>query len=323
MLEKISTIAFLCGLSLVFNFFLALALYSKMPLIIGYEDALSHSIYVSVLAALSFFIINSVDNARCFGVDRLKIPRTMKRHTVMMIAVCGLIIAALSLSPLLVAAFEAIWGGVVFLLSAISDFLEYFFSQLTVPSEGIEEVAAGRPADMPPLPEDEVIPDPIPGWLLTAMSVFIIGLTVFSVLFMAAMLFTALYKYLKKIFTRQTGWEDDFAYVEIVEKADRIRKKRRGRPRKLKLRPKYPAGASERERVRFIYREYVGKAKSAAYTTDPPGGTPGEILYGIGQKAAGSDFPQPDGLGSVYNAASYGHSNTEVAGADELKKRLL
>jgi len=152
-------------------------------------------------------------------------------------------------------------------------------------------------------------------WMVLAILAFgAVSLLTFIVIF--------IFKLLKKLFIflgsfmREKQELEDFAYIEQVEKITRAKKREVLGRRRVR----YSSLKTENERIRFIYREYVRRAKGKGFTGDPPSGTPDEILDGIDQTAE-PPFPHPGRLGGAYNMARYG--TFETSGADELKKILL
>lgn len=316
---ELNRVGYLCGFMLFFNFCVGFLIHTG-ALSGGAEEIFSHSVYVSAFSALSFFILSNVDRARRFGADRLRIPRAMKRHTAAMIAICGTLIAAFSFSPLILAALGAVLRGVRTAFLAVVGFIVSLLSRISFnfaelpPEEGAE---GGFDFGVP----DDMAGADIP-WFFHIAAFLTVAFAALFFLFMLIKLLLWMYGQLKQLFYTR-GRREDIAYTEEIEKIGTGRKKRRSVFRGFKPRLRYPASAPERERVKFIYREYVRRAKQAGYTGDCSGHTACEILAEVEKNAAGSVFPRPDGLAPAYNAARYGHGGTEAGGADDLKKRLL
>jgi len=161
----------------------------------------------------------------------------------------------------------------------------------------------------------------LPPWLVGAIAAIAVAAGLAFLLFKLAKLVIKAVKYLIDLF-RKTEPGDNIAYTTVVEKLGTARIKRSRPGGGAGLQPRYSMLRTEAERVRFIYREYVKRARRGGMTDDRPGGTPNDILCDIAANAP-DGFPLPGSLGDTYNAARYGAEGAVTSGADGLKKRLL
>ena len=285
------------------------------------EQQLNRTIIFSVYAVLSFFMINNIDNARWFGTDRLKIPNAMKHSAFVLLAILGVLTAALSFSTLILSVLETIFDSIAVLLRSLAEFLTGMLRS--------DAPFQDTPADMPFLPEPDEYTEPsgtprammVTGYIMLTVTAAVAGVLVLIGLFF---ILRALVRFIL------TNREDDeiqqAVFTEVIEKItpgrDKRAAKRRGR------RQRYSSLQTERERILFIYREYVRRAKNNGLTGDHPGDTANEILNEIIENAGGRNFPLPDGLGIAYNAARYSDDYDENTGSgtissSELKQRLI
>ncbi|MDR0324509.1 MAG: hypothetical protein LBI19_00250 [Oscillospiraceae bacterium] len=307
-----------CIAMLLLNLIVGLLVYNS-PALKGSEYILTYSAPLSVFSVLTFLVALNMDESRRFGESRLPIPPATQRTAAAVIVSGGLLIAVVSFSPLIARLFQFIFGGLRMLISAFSGFIASLFT-------GEETVALPppepEPVEITSLPEllgEEPGGFDIPEWLITAIAIIAMTVFVGFLLFQCVKLLIKLFKHLMERINMNWN-EDDVGYTEIVEAMERERLKNT-RTRLPRLR--YKGLKTERERVRFIYREYVKRAKRGTLTYDRPAETPKEILSEIGIKAEDAGFPPPEGLDDAYNAARYGGEETAVSGADEMKKRLL
>jgi len=110
-------------------------------------------------------------------------------------------------------------------------------------------------------------------------------------------------------------------FTEIIEKIAPARKKRTIRD--FIREPRYSSLQTDRERILFIYRAYVKRAKRHGYTYNSNSGTANEILDEITQNASPGTFPLPENLNAAFNAVRYSNEVTVPLNADELKRKLL
>jgi len=151
----------------------------------------------------------------------------------------------------------------------------------------------------------------------------IIGIIIAVFLSFIGFIFFILIRYALRLFG---SWQQNISpenevFTEIIEKITSERKKQKNKG--AVKRPGYLSLKTDRERIIFIYREYVKRAKRNGLTADNIFDTPNDILNEIAQKADGSNFPLPEELKDTFSIARYGNENIEFTNIYELKQKLL
>jgi len=286
------------------------------------ELLLNRTIIFSTFAVLSFYLTDNIDAARWFGTDRLNIPETMKKSAIILLTVTGLFVVILSYSSWILSAVEAIFNAVTALIGLL---LRFLASLVTLSGQ---EGAVRNVFGSDELPEflEEIENTAPPSRLLIIFGMVVTGilmtaavvLVLYALFLLVRMLVRILMRYIKN---RQGNDEtQSVVFTEVIEIIKPGRGKRISRRRAGKIRY---SSLTERERLIFIYHEYVKKAKKSGYTADHTADTPDEILNEIVLNVEADKFPLPDGLGTAFNAARYGADDMRFNGADELKQRLL
>ena len=318
---------FILGIDVIVGFLLY-----RTSFLDGVRHFIDHAVFVSLFAILAFFVLFGVDNARAFSGDILRVPRAMKRHTIIIIAVSTALIVAIGpLMPymasgfsMLMSAASAVVSAVLSAVAAVIRRLDDLLYALLMNRD--DKIAPPDPdADnglMEMFPEEPVEPVTAPQWLGTALVIILAAIIAFAVLFGLYKALRTLYNYLTKR-SRQVGGDEDISFTEIVERIGAEDGGPGKTKRRIRLRPRYPARAPEREKARYIYREYVRRAVRAALTRNCPASTPNAILAEIAENTQDGAFPAPESLAALYNTAAYARGDAELRGADELKKRLL
>jgi hypothetical protein len=315
-----------CGFIFLFNLCIGHLLHNT-PTLDSYANVFAHSIYVSVLSSLTFFILHGIDGARRFGADRLAIPSAMRRNSAAIIAACAVLtlITATFVSHILGAGswlLRSLRFVIEFAAASIVRFFRYLLDLLPERTEEFQEYPEPPADPFAGLPLDEGEAVSIPDWLTTAITVTAALLIAAAVLTGLVRMLIKLYRYLTEL-SEKLSIGEDIAYTETIEKIGDERFAAARARRRVKRGKRYPANASEREKIQFIYGEYVGMAAKQGYTKNRSGQTPCEILNEIDLNTVGEAFPKPENLGDVYNAARYGHDGLPVSGADGFRKRLL
>jgi len=309
-------IGVLCLILLGFNLFIGLLDY-RSSTFAGYGTLLTVSTGISTLCLLSFFIVLNVDSIRWFGTDGLSVPNNMKFASFAIIAAGGVLLTVISFSPWLAETGRFLLGGVIRL---VNNFFRYIFSFNSSDQPVNYE---SQPQNDPPVfdmfddPETGTYEvDPILMWLGT-------GIILAAFLSLVVIALVKIIRFLLRLY--RTGIKrvapGNEVFTEIIEKITHERGKRTRRD--IKKVPSYSSLKTERERILYIYREYVRKAKRCGFTSDNFSDTPNEVLSEIFQNASGGSFPLPDNLTAAFNTVRYSNENIESIDVYELKQRLL
>ena len=303
-----------CFISLLFGFFMGVIIYrgvlftesGQLPVIL---------IIISIFSSVSYFLLNNVNTVRWFSNHRLSIPGSMKRSSFALLSVLCILISVVSLSPWILRAIEAFLSGVVRLIRGLIDLLMSF---LQTPAQTQLEGNTG----FPPLYEQSAEAGMnelfyrILTWLTIAI---VIGATAF----LAIKLLILLAKLVMRLFrvNQDQKTREYEVFTEVIEKIEPGNKKRA--PRRYTRRPRYSSLQTERERILFIYNEYVRRAKRYGLTQNKDSDTPNEILCEISQNLNNDRLPMPDDLGLIYNTVRYNDDVISNTIADDLKRKLL
>ena len=272
----------------------------------------------STIAILAFFIFLNIDNSRQFGEDILRIPSAMNMTSGVVIILLSMLMAVITFMPWIIDFLETV-------LMSIVRFLYNLPGYLMVEIESIGEEIPLEQEEFPFLEETDPSgePRPVPMiivWILVGLS----GLALFGAIVFA---FIKLILFIFKLFKtkQQQTIFDNEVFTETIEKIVPTRKIRT--VRNFFKRPRYSSLQTERERIIFIYNEYVRKAKRNNLTFDSTSDTPNEVLNEIAGNISEKPFPLPENLASAFNTVKYGNNIDPVAAnlptADSLKQRLL
>jgi len=283
----------------------------RSVLLVSYGSLLSVFIIVSTISMLALFIVLNVDTARWFGMDGLSIPGTMKRSSLIIIVIVSVAITAMSFSSIIIETLSAVITGFFRLIYYLLSLLP-----LGLLAEGVPQ----HPSDIPFVsgsqPSEPSIIMMIISWIaIIAFLILFAGLIVFSIV--------KLVKYLIKLCMSEQNKATirSEVFTEIIEKIEPLRKKRA--PRSYIRQPRYSTLLTDRERIIFIYREYIKRAKRNGLTGDSLSDTPSEIIEEIAANISENNFPPPEGLDKAFNTANYSNNDLININTEELKKRLL
>ena len=284
---------------------------SVMP---EHEQLYGILIIISTVSILSFFLIINIDDARWFGPDRLNIPDNMKRSSFIILAIVSVVIALVSFSSIIVEAVKTFFIGIFRLIIALIELL--------APSGrviGAQQPAAdqffGFEGDAALVDEATHI-HPVIIWIIIGASFAVLAtLIVFALI--------KVIRFLIKIFrTERSGISlGNEVFTEIIEKITPNRKKRT--LREYVKQARYSSLQTDRERILYIYRVYVKRAKRSGFTHDGISDTANEVLDEITQNANRERFPLPDDLNKIFNVVRYSNDINIPVDTDELKRRLL
>jgi len=307
------SVSILCLSMLAINLIIGIVI--RAPAVMPEQEQLyGILIIISTVSILSFFLIINIDSARWFGPDRLNIPDSMKRSSFIILAIVSVVIALVSFSSIIVEAVKSFFIGIFRLIIALIELL--------APSGRVIETQ--QPAGDPfSFFEVDAAPVDEPTYLHPAIIWIIIGIS-FAVL--AALIIFAIVKlvrFLLKLFrTERSGISlGNEVFTEIIEKIAPNRKKRTLRDYVKQAR--YSSLQSDRERILYIYKAYVKRAKRNGFTHDGIGDTANEVLDEITKNANKERFPLPDDLNNIFNVVRYSNDINIPVDTDELKRRLL
>ena len=308
--ERLHYVIATCSGMLLFDFIIGFLL-SRAEVFPGAENLFAYSIPISVFAALGAYILRNVDQSRYFGDHRLPVPRTIRRMAMFLTILCGMLITIVSFASTIPKMIAALLRGIASIIQTLFN----LFAPRGMPDGSLPAETMNAISNFEALSETHG-PD-IPEWLLTAIAGILF--TAFA-LFMMYKLFRLLVRIIRYLAQRRpvNTAESAVRYEEAIEKLEKI-----ATPpaRRTIRREKYRTLHTERERIRFIYREYVRKAERKGFTANLPGNTPNDVLQEIGHNASGI-FPLPGELGNAYHNARYGDSPS-LPDAETLRKNLL
>jgi hypothetical protein len=157
--------------------------------------------------------------------------------------------------------------------------------------------------------------NPVVMWLVLGFFLLVLsGLIIFA--FVKLIMFA--FKLLKA--KHQRAIVNSNVFTETIEKIESSRKKRSKKSRAKRL--TYSSLMTESERIKYIYYEYVRRAKRNGLTSDTISDTPNVILDEVVRNIQDSsekkdkDFPLPGNLGGAFCKVRYGDCNDN---ADEIK----
>jgi len=313
-------ISVLCIVLFGFNLVVGLLDYNT-NMFVYYSRLFNIMTVVSTIAILSFFIILNVDAARWFGSDGLNIPDAMKRTSLIVLAVVCAFIAILSISPWLVEV-----GGTI--LNTISGMISNFFSFLfnLISNEPQQEMYIPPPEELGQngllfLDLDEPLEESRGVNLFSVQ--LVIGIILAALLSLLGYILFMFIRYVLRIFGKwqyRASPEND-VFTEVVEKITSERENRKSKG--FIKHPGYSSLKTERERIIYIYREYVRRAKRNGLTSDSISDTPNEVLEEVSQNISENSFPLPQELGLVFNTVQYGNEGILSVNTESLKQRLL
>ena len=285
------------------------------------EQFLNILLIISFIALFSYFVVQGIDESRWFGVDCLKIPRAMQRAAIVLVAVVSVLFLIVSSAGWIARGVEGFFAVVANLLSRLNEFIFNFISSLfreTSPSP-LLPVEPMLPPELiqPYVPHQESMVQIVLSWV-TLIIFALILIVLFSI---------TLFKLVKSIIQifkakHREVWHISEVYEEVIEKITASENKR-AKPRNFFSSQRYSSLRSDRERILFIYKEYVKRAKRKGFTHDKASATPNEILYEVSKNIGAEKFPYPENLESAFNTARYSDDYDTILGADELKHRLL
>jgi len=289
---------------------------------VRYDHILNISMVISLFAALSFFMINNIDSVRWFSSSRLKIPQIMKRSSIVFLAIIGIMFVALAFASWIARAIGMLINGLIGLIQSLFDLIAnvlqdpYIPYQYPLPPDNSVTVP---PNMYEPRAEVEGASSVIGNILIGLIVIALVGAIIFGIIKLSVRILKILLQHSKA--REEIGVSESAVFTEIVEKLTPIIKKKMIQNREKQ--PRYSSLLTERERILFIYREYVRRAKNNGLTQDKCSDTPNEILEEIAEKANGQNFPHTGELGTIYNTARYSNGDiSNASSADELKRRL-
>jgi hypothetical protein len=317
MVDRQEFIAAFCGISLVISFFLGFLIYRGLSFTEN-EQLLNIIIAVSIFSSVSFFLITNVTTVRWFSIYCLSVPRSMKRASVILLSVVCVLIAVVTLSSWIFSAVEALINGIINVIRAIAEFINNMLDTMAV-----EQPAGVGAPELPPI-LDTPVEEGRESIFLIILNWIVGILTICGFLFLLYTLIKKIARFFIWLFRgRQSNnvTLESEVFTEVIEKIAPDLKKRAAR--RFNRQPRYSSLLTERERILYIYNEYVKRAKRRGFTRDGLSDTPNEVLDEVAQSIGDGEeaFPLPDGLGAVYNAVRYG--DVDVTGANELKQKLL
>jgi hypothetical protein len=272
-----------------------------------------HGIFITIstVAVFTYFMLLNIDTARIFGNDNMKIPASMTRAILMILIVVSLIILIFTLLPWIQSAIAALITGIAGLLGRL---IRLIVSSLQREYQPVHDDYNPVYNDLFPLISDEDnIYDsseinPIVMWVFLGFFLIILSTLI---IFALIKLILFIYKLLKP--KHQRGIQDNEVFTETIEKIETARKKRKKRSRNK--RAGYSSLQTESERIKYIYTEYVRRAKRNGLTQDETSDTPNEVLDEVlrsihdSQRNRDKSFPLPGNLGVAFNTVRYGNSN--------------
>jgi len=297
----------------IFNV-LAVLFLQRTPFIADYGFQFHILVAVSTFSVLSYFVLLNIDVSRQFGMDMLNIPGTTKRAVIIVIAVVIAFMLVFTFMPWILQAVEAflllIRNAIIGLLSLIPS------SDDPIPANG-----SGGEDPFLFIEGDEGASETsifarIFMWIIVGLSI----LAMFAaIIFALVKMILFIFRLFKK--RHQRVAINSEVYIETIEKITPTRKKRA--LRNYFRRPRYSSLRTERERIAYIYSEYVKRAKNKGLTRDYANDTATEVLDEVESNLKDETFPLPENLATLFNTAIYSNIDAYECGADELKKRLL
>jgi hypothetical protein len=288
-----------------------------------------HSIFtaVSTIAVFAFFMLQNVDTSRRFGEDSMKIPASMNRAIITILSVVGLLMLIFTMMPWIQNVIEALIAGLAGLFARSLRFL-LSLSRRTDYQSVPDDYSPGDFGLFPLIGDEDIVYEasevnPVVMWLI--LGVFLLFLSTL-IIFALIKLIPFIFKLLKTKHQRSITYNDVF--TETIEKIESTRKKQSKKSRTKRLR--YLDLQTERERIKYIYNEYVRRAKRHGLTRDAFNDTPNEILDEVTRSIQESrekrdqSFPQPGNLATAFNTVRYSDCNDSSIGitAQELRKKL-
>jgi len=313
--DKFNNISMLCFAMFIFNF--AVAFFMRLsPFMAEHGHMFNILVAISTFAILTFFIIQNIDASRLFGTDVVKIPSTTKRTVIVVLAVLSVLVVLFSLMPWILEALEA-------LFSVIGNLFLRLFSLITARSGPAPEYIPYDPDQATLFDDLEPASDSEPRIVSPIIMQMAFGLFALIMLVLIVFALVKLVLFVIRLFKvgPQRNKESDDVFTETIEVLSPEKKERR--LRNLLNRPRYSSLKTEHERIIFIYNEYIRRAKRTGLTRNDMSDTPNEVLDGITQSIAESNFPHPENLAVAFNTVKYSTPDTEITGADELKRHLL
>jgi len=314
--DKFSNVGALCFFMFMFNLSIAL-FFQKSPFMAEHGQIFSILLAISTFSILSYYMILNIDTSRRFGVDVIKIPRTTKCVMLVILAIFCLVVILLSVMPWIVETLET-------LLLIVRNLFSQFFGLFTLNADLSPDQIQETPA-APPLFSgvDEYEPLREPGLLYHIIMRLSMVVLVILMLTAFVLMLVKLTVLIIRLFNKdqQRKKANNEVFTETIEKVAPKRKDRE--KRRYFKRPRYSSLLTDRERVLYIYSEYIRRAKRIGLTHDNLNNTPNEVLDEITKNISKSSFPLPEYLSVIYNIARYSYPNTEITGVDELRRRLL
>jgi len=309
-----------CFVMLVVNLFLGL-FSNNGSIFVGHEYVFAISMIISLFSILAYFLISSVDSIRWFNKSRLQIPATMRRSSILLLVGIGFIFAILASISWIARVFDMIISSIIELIRSLHNFITNALQNL-IPEQSYQPP---MPDALPMFPEIyesaeesgviHIIAN-ILFWILVIA--LVVSITVSLVLLFIRVL-KLIQRYIKT--WKPADMLENDVFTEVVEKSVFIRKATK--LRRYERKPRYSSLMTERERILFIYHEYVRRAKRNKLTIDNFSDTPSEVLEEIAGNVKEKAFPEPKGLSTAYNIARYSNDFSDVADSAELKRRLL
>jgi hypothetical protein len=287
-----------------------------------------HSIFliISTVAVFTYFMLLHIDTARIFGNDNMKIPASMSRAILLILIVVSLFILIFTLLPWIQNIIVALITGIAGLLARL---IRFIFTSLQRDYQPFpDDYIPGNFDSFPLFSDEDIIYEqseisPVVMWVFFGLLLLILSVLI---IFALTKLILFLVKLLKS--KHQRVVMDGEVFTETIERIKSSRKKRIKRNRTK--RPRYASLQTESERIKFIYNEYVRRAKRNGLTQNANNDTPNEILGEVvrsiqdSQEKRDKSFPLPGNLGDAFNAVRYGDCNgssLEIK-AFELKKKV-
>jgi len=279
-----------------------------------------HGIFITIstVAVFVYFMLLNIDTSRRFGNVNMKIPSSMNRAAITILAAVSLLMLIITLMPWIQNVIEALIIGIT---GVIMRFFRFLLTSLQreyrpVPNEYF-------PDSEPLIDDGDIIfesseVNPVVMWLLIGLFLLVLSALI---IFAFIKLILLLFKLLKS--THQRAITDNEVFIETIEKIEQGRKKRIKRSRDKRTR--YSSLQTESERIKCIYNEYVRRAKRNGYTQDANSDTPNEVLDEVirsiqdNQGEQNKSFPLPGNLANAFNTVRYGNfgDNTNKVEAHE------
>jgi hypothetical protein len=277
-----------------------------------------HGIFITIstVAVFAFFMLQNVDTSRIFGNDIMKIPASMNRAMIILLTIMCIFILIFAFMPWIQNAIEALIAIIVGVILRFFRFL-LSLSRRTEYQPIVEDNNPGEPDLFPLFGDEDIVYEsvevnPVLMWVFVGLLLLVLSVLI---LFALVKLIVFLFKLLKP--THQRIVLNNEVFTETIEKIESTRKKPGKKNRAKRL--SYSSLQTESERIKYIYHEYVRRAKLNGLTRDAISDTPIETLDEITRTIKDSrdkkdkTFPPPGNLASAFCKVRYGDCNDTVS----------